>query len=216
VNNETPKLGEEVEYRISMKNTVKYGKLTDVIIEDTLPEGLEYVENSLKAEGVGTDSVELKFENGKVMAKYPEIMDTEERSIVFKVKVKEGVTVGKKIINKATIDDSQNKPVNPTAEIIPQYKDGKLEAKKMVNNETPKLGEEVEYRISFKNTVEHGKLTEVKIEDDLPNGLEYVKDSVKVEGSKPDPVELKFENGKVMAKYPEITDTKEKIGRASG
>ncbi|MFK4014584.1 isopeptide-forming domain-containing fimbrial protein, partial [Bacillus cereus] len=210
VNNETPKLGEEVEYRISMKNTVKYGKLTDVIIEDTLPEGLEYVENSLKAEGVGTDSVELKFENGKVMAKYPEIMDTEERSIVFKVKVKEGVTVGKKIINKATIDDSQNKPVNPTAEIIPQYKDGKLEAKKMVNNETPKLGEEVEYRISFKNTVEHGKLTEVKIEDDLPNGLEYVKDSVKVEGSKPDPVELKFENGKVMAKYPEITDTTER------
>ncbi|EJQ88048.1 hypothetical protein IGW_05226, partial [Bacillus cereus ISP3191] len=210
VNNETPKLGEEVEYRISMKNTVKYGKLTDVIIEDTLPEGLEYVENSLKAEGAGTDSVELKFENGKVMAKYPEIMDTEERIIVFKVKVKEGVTVGKKIINKATIDDSQNKPVNPTAEIIPQYKDGKIEAKKMVNNETPKLGEEVEYRISFKNTVEHGKLTEVIIEDDLPNGLEYVKDSVKVEGSKPDPVELKFENGKVMAKYPEITDTKER------
>ncbi|PGE46027.1 isopeptide-forming domain-containing fimbrial protein [Bacillus cereus] len=210
VNNETPKLGEEVEYRISMKNTVKNGKLTDVIVEDTLPEGLEYVENSLKAEGAGIDSVELKFENGKVMAKYPEITDTEERSIVFKVKVKEEVKVGKKIINKATIDDSQNKPVNPTAEITPQYKDGKLEAKKIVNNETPKLGEEVEYRISFKNTVEHGKLTEVKIEDDLPNGLEYVKDSLKVEGSKPDPVELKFENGKVMAKYPEITDTKER------
>ncbi|WP_324656650.1 isopeptide-forming domain-containing fimbrial protein [Bacillus cereus] len=210
VNNETPKLGEEVEYRISMKNTVKYGKLTDVIIEDTLPEGLEYVENSLKAEGIGTDSVELKFENGKVMAKYPEIMDTEERSIVFKVKVKEGVTVGKKIINKATIDDSQNKPVNPTAEIIPQYKDGKLEAKKMVNNETPKLGEEVEYRISFKNTVEHGKLTEVKIEDDLPNGLEYVKDSLRAEGSKPDPVELKVKDGKVIAKYPEIMDTEER------
>ncbi len=117
------------------------------------------------------------------MAKYPEIMDTEERSIVFKVKVKEEVTVGKKIINKATIDDSQNKPVNPTAEIILSIKMEKLEAKKMVNNETPKLGEEVEYRISFKNTVEHGKLTEVKIEDDLPNGLEYVKDSVKAEGS---------------------------------
>ena len=37
-----------------------------------------------------------------------------------------------------------------------------------------------------------------------------MKDSLKLEGSKPDPVELKFENGKVMAKYPEITDTKEK------
>ena len=64
-------------------------------VEDTLPEGLEYVENSLKAEGAGIDSVELKFENGKVMAKYPEITDTEERSIVFKVKVKEEVKVGK-------------------------------------------------------------------------------------------------------------------------
>ncbi|PEX59387.1 cell surface protein, partial [Bacillus cereus] len=210
VNNETPKLGEEVEYRISMKNTVKNGKLTDVTVEDTLPEGLEYVENSLKAEGAGIDSVELKFENGKVMAKYPEITDTEERSIVFKVKVKEEVKVGKKIINKATIDDSQNKPVNPTAEITPQYKDGKLEAKKIVNNETPKLGEEVEYRISFKNTVEHGKLTEVKIEDNLPNGLEYVKDSLRAEGTKPDPVELKVKDGKVIAKYPEITDTEER------
>ncbi|KUF31673.1 isopeptide-forming domain-containing fimbrial protein, partial [Bacillus cereus] len=210
VNNETPKLGEEVEYRISMKNTVKNGKLTDVTVEDTLPEGLEYVENSLKAEGAGIDSVELKFGNGKVMAKYPEITDTEERSIVFKVKVKEEVKVGKKIINKATIDDSQNKPVNPTAEITPQYKDGKLEAKKIVNNETPKLGEEVEYRISFKNTVEHGKLAEVKIEDNLPNGLEYVKDSLRAEGTKPDPVELKVKDGKVIAKYPEITDTEER------
>ncbi|PEV27500.1 isopeptide-forming domain-containing fimbrial protein [Bacillus thuringiensis] len=208
--NKKPKLGEEVEYQISFKNTVENGKLDAVTIEDEIPANLEFVQGSERAEGAEPNPVELKVENGKVIAKYPEITDTKERSISFKVKVKEEVTVGKKIINKATIDDSQNKPVNPTAEIIPQYKDGKLEAKKMVNNETPKLGEEVEYRISFKNTVEHGKLTEVKIEDDLPNGLEYVKDSVKAVGAKPAPVELKFENGKVMAKYPEITDTKER------
>ena len=75
-----------------------------------------------------------------------------------------------------------------------------MEAKKTVNNETPKLGEEVEYRISFKNTVENGKLAEVTIKDDLPNGLEYVKDSLRAEGSKPDPVELKVKDGKVIAK----------------
>ncbi|MDA1612710.1 isopeptide-forming domain-containing fimbrial protein, partial [Bacillus cereus] len=210
VNNETPKLGEEVEYRISFKNTVKNGKLTEVKIEDTLPEGLEYVENSLKAEGAGPNPVELKVENGKVMAKYPAITDTEERSIVFKVKVKEEVKVGEKIVNKAIVDDTKNEPVNPKAEITPQYKDGKIEAEKVVNNPSPKLEEEVEYRISFKNTVEHGKLAEVIIEDDLPNGLEYVKGSLQAEGSKPNPVELKFENGKVLAKYPEITDTKER------
>ncbi|MEG7862272.1 isopeptide-forming domain-containing fimbrial protein [Bacillus mobilis] len=210
VNNLVPKLGEEVEYRISFKNTVENGKLAEVKIEDTLPEGLEYIENSVKAEGAEPNPIELKVENGKVLAKYPEITDTEERSITFKVIVKEEVKVGEKIVNKAIIDDTKNKPETPKAEIIPQYKDGKLEAKKMVNNQAPKLEEEIEYRISFKNTVEHGKLTEVKIEDDLPNGLEYVKDSLKAEGSNPDPVELKVEKGKVLAKYPEITDTKER------
>ncbi|HFO0461105.1 TPA: isopeptide-forming domain-containing fimbrial protein [Bacillus paranthracis] len=210
VNNETPKLGEEVEYRISFKNTVKNGKLAEVKIEDTLPEGLEYVENSLKAEGAGPNPVELKMENGKVMAKYPEITDIEERSITFKVKVKEEAKVGEKIVNQAIVDDTEHDPINPKAEITPQYKDGKIEAEKVVNNRSPKLEEVVEYRISFKNTVEHGKLAEVIIEDDLPNGLEYVKGSLQAEGSKPDPVELKFENGKVMVKYPEITDTKER------
>ncbi|WP_411501020.1 isopeptide-forming domain-containing fimbrial protein [Bacillus thuringiensis] len=210
VNNETPKLGEEVEYRISFKNTVENGKLAEVKIEDTLPEGLEYVENSLKAEGAGPNPVELKMENGKVLAKYPEITDIEERSITFKVKVKEEVKVGEKIVNKAIVDDTKHDPINPKAEITPQYKDGKIEAEKVVNNPSPKLEEEVEYRISFKNTVEHGKLAGVIIEDDLPNGLEYVKGSLQAEGSKPDPVELKFENGKVLAKYPEITDTKER------
>ena len=37
-----------------------------------------------------------------------------------------------------------------------------------------------------------------------------MKDSLKAEGIKPEPVELKVEDGKVMAKYPEITDTEKK------
>ncbi|MED4079255.1 DUF11 domain-containing protein, partial [Lysinibacillus fusiformis] len=87
---------------------------------------------------------------------------------------------------------------------------GKLKAEKTVNNPAPKLGEEVEYRISFKNTVENGKLAEVKIKDELPNGLEYVKDSLKSEGNEPAPVELKEEAGKITAKYENITDTAER------
>ena len=63
-------------------------------IEDELPSNLEYVKDSLKAEG------ELKFENGKVIAKYPEIMDMEERSIVFKTKVKETAKLVKKLLIK--------------------------------------------------------------------------------------------------------------------
>ena len=103
-------------------------------LEDDLPNGLEYVKDSLRAEGTKPDPVELKVKDGKVIAKYPEITDTEERSITFKVKVKEEVKVGKKIVNKAIVDDTKNEPETPTAEITPQHKDGKVEAKKTVNN----------------------------------------------------------------------------------
>ena len=61
------------------------------------------------------------------------------------------------------------------------YKDGKLKAEKTVNNPAPKLGEEVEYRITFRNVVEHGKVAKVKIKDELPTGLEFVEGSERAE-----------------------------------
>ncbi|MEB9847114.1 isopeptide-forming domain-containing fimbrial protein, partial [Bacillus cereus] len=208
--NKTPKLGEEVEYRITFKNKTKDGRLDVLTIEDELPSSLEYVKDSLKAEGAKPEPVELKFENGKVIAKYPEIMDMEERSIVFKTKVKETAKIGEEIVNKATVRDKTNPPKNLEEKITPQHKAGKIAAKKKATNKKPRLGEEVEYQISFKNTVENGKLDAVTIEDEIPANLEFVQGSVRAEGAAPNPVELKVENGKIIAKYPEITDTKER------
>ncbi|TKH54963.1 hypothetical protein FC679_27040, partial [Bacillus cereus] len=135
--------------RISFKNTVENGKLAEVKIEDDLPNGLEYVKDSLRAEGSKPNPVELKVKDGKVIAKYPEITDIEERSIVFKAKVKEEFKVGEGIVNKVVVDDTKD-PTTSEVTITPEYKDGKLKAEKFVNNKKPKLGEEVEYRISFK------------------------------------------------------------------
>ena len=207
--NKTPKLGDEVEYRITFKNTVKDGRLDVLTIEDELPSSLEYVKDSLKAEGAKPEPVELKFENGKVIAKYPEIMDMEERSIVFKTKVKETAKIGEEIVNKATVSDKTNPPKDLEEKITPQHKSGKIAAKKKATNKKPKLGEEIEYQISFQNTVENGKLDAVTIEDEIPANLEFVQGSERAEGAEPNPVELKVENGKVIAKYPEITDKKE-------
>lgn len=128
--NKTPKLGEEVEYRITFKNKTKDGRLDVLTIEDELPSNLEYVKDSLKAEGAKPEPVELKFENGKVIAKYPEIMDMEERSIVFKTKVKETAKIGEEIVNKATVSDKTNPPKNLEEKITPQHKAGKIAAKK--------------------------------------------------------------------------------------
>ncbi|MGQ0418976.1 aldehyde dehydrogenase family protein, partial [Bacillus sp. HC-Mk] len=179
-------------------------------MEDEIPDNLEFVQGSERAEGAEPNPVELKVENGKVIAKYPEITDTKERSIAFKVKVKEEAKAGETIVNKAVVSEPNGQTEHPEEKITPDYKYGKVDVEKSVTNQTPKLGEEVEYRITFYNTVENGKLEKVLVEDTLPKGVEYVKDSLKAEGIKPEPVELKVEDGKVMAKYPEITDTEKR------
>ena len=177
--NKKPKLGEEFEYQISFNNTVENGKLEAVTIEDEIPANLEFIQGSERAEGAGPSPVELKVENGKVIAKYPEITDTKERSIIFKVKVKEEAKAGETIVNKAVVSDPNGQSEHPEEKVTPDYKDGKVDVDKSVTNQTPKLGEEVEYRI----TVENGKLEKVMIEDTLPAGVEYVKDSLKAEAS---------------------------------
>ena len=98
-------------------------------IEDELPSSLEYVKDSLKAEGVKPEPVELKFENGKVIAKYPEIMDMEERSIVFKTKVKETAKLVKKLLTKQPLVIKQIQK-DLEEKITPQHKAGKIDAKK--------------------------------------------------------------------------------------
>ena len=74
------------------------GKLDAVTIEDEIPANLEFVQGSER--GAEPNPVELKVENGKVIAKYPEIMDTKERSIAFKVKVKERQKPEKQLLIK--------------------------------------------------------------------------------------------------------------------
>ena len=48
------------------------------------------------------------MKDGKVIAEYENITDTKERSIVFKVKVKEEAEVGKEIVNQAIVDDTKD------------------------------------------------------------------------------------------------------------
>ena len=99
------------------------------------------MKDSLEAVGDKPVPTELKVENGKVTVKYPEITDTKERSVIFKVKVKETAKVGGEITNKAIIevDDPKHPVIEPTAKIKPEYKDGKLTAAKTVSNKEPKL-----------------------------------------------------------------------------
>ncbi|WP_435387414.1 isopeptide-forming domain-containing fimbrial protein [Enterococcus faecalis] len=210
VNNAKPKLGEAIEYTISFRNTIENGVLNKVVITDQLPKGLTYVKDSLTSVGDEPKPTSLKEANGTITAEYPSITDMKERSIRFKVIVNEEAKAGETILNKAKVDDGINPPEEPEVPVVPEAKEGKLTATKTVNNAKPKLGEAIEYTISFRNTIENGVLNKVVITDQLPKGLTYVKDSLTSVGDEPKPTSLKEANGTITAEYPSITDTKER------
>ncbi|MFW8494326.1 isopeptide-forming domain-containing fimbrial protein, partial [Enterococcus faecalis] len=210
VNNAKPKLGETIEYTISFRNTIENGVLNKVVITDQLPKGLTYVKDSLTSVGDEPKPTSLKEANGTITAEYPSITDTKERSIRFKVIVNEEAKAGETILNKAKVDDGINPPEEPEVPVVPEAKEGKLTATKTVNNAKPKLGEAIEYTISFRNTIENGVLNKVVITDQLPKGLTYVKDSLTSVGDEPKPTSLKETNGTITAEYPSITDIKER------
>ncbi|WP_249921809.1 hypothetical protein A5821_000088 [Enterococcus sp. 7F3_DIV0205] len=208
VNHQAPKIGDEIEYRISFRNKVTNGVIDQVTVTDTLPVGLTYVEGSLTSEGAEPKPTSLLMENGKMTAEYPTIDDTTVRSVVFKVKVNEEAKVGETIVNKAKIDDHTNPPDEPEVPITPVETPGELESTKTVNNQSPKIGEEVEYRLSFRNKITNGVLNQVTVTDNLPKGMTYVEGSLASEGDDPQPTSLTMTNGKVIAEYPRIQDTK--------
>ncbi|WP_228622575.1 isopeptide-forming domain-containing fimbrial protein [Enterococcus faecalis] len=210
VNNAKPKLGETIEYTISFRNTIENGVLNKVVITDQLPKGLTYVKDSLTSVGDEPKPTNLKEANGTITAEYPSLTDTKERSIRFKVIVNEEAKAGETILNKAKVDDTVNPPEEPEVPVVPEAKEGKLTATKTVNNAKPKLGETIEYTISFRNTIENGVLNKVVITDQLPKGLTYVKDSLTSVGDEPQPISLKETNGTITAEYPSLTDTKER------
>ncbi|WP_430832417.1 isopeptide-forming domain-containing fimbrial protein [Enterococcus faecalis] len=210
VNNAKPKLGETIEYTISFRNTIENGVLNKVVITDQLPKGLTYVKDSLTSVGDEPKPTNLKEANGTITAEYPSLTDTKERSIRFKVIVNEEVKAGETILNKAKVDDTVNPPEEPEVPVVPETNAGKLAATKTVNNAKPKLGETIEYTISFRNTIENGVLNKVVITDQLPKGLTYVKDSLTSVGDEPQPTSLKETNGTITAEYPSITDMKER------
>ncbi|WP_167554727.1 isopeptide-forming domain-containing fimbrial protein [Carnobacterium divergens] len=208
VNNQSPKIGEEVEYRISFSNKIENGVLNQVTVTDSLPKGLTYVEGSLKSEGEDPQPTSLKVTDNKVVAEYKNIKDTKTRSLVFKVKVNSEAVAGTPIVNQAIIDDHTNPPDEPKVPVTPTETPGELIATKSVNNQSPKIGEEVEYRISFSNKIENGVLNQVTVTDSLPKGLTYVEGSLKSEGEDPQPTSLKVTDNKVVAEYKNIKDTK--------
>ncbi|HDR5134662.1 TPA: isopeptide-forming domain-containing fimbrial protein, partial [Bacillus anthracis] len=230
------KAGEEITYKIEVKNDTKNNQapVSNVKGFDKLDDRLEYVPGSIQYvtgsnAGQKTDDAsddEAEFVNNQIDFRIGEGADAKDGGVLkpgesavltFKVKVKESIKSNTTVKNVVAVKGQDSAEIKYESEddanvtvTIPKEVPGEIEARKIASNKSPKLGDEVEYRITFKNKVKDGRLDVLTIEDQLPSSLEFVKDSLKAEGVQPEPVELKFENGKIIAKYPAITDMEER------
>lgn len=210
--------GDTVVYTIKTRNTVKDSKVTDLVISDELPDGLKYIEGSLKVSHEGKGS----FENGKVSADFGDVTDTEWHTVTLQAKIESGYAE-KTIKNVATVDGGNiDTPDKPGTDIRVDAKDPKLESKKTASikekadgnkdADHPESGDTLLYTIQTRNTIEDSLVKNLVISDSLPEGLEYVSGTLKVDGTAvsddQDDDHGYYADGKTSGGFGNVTDTK--------
>ncbi|HDR7738503.1 TPA: cadherin-like domain-containing protein, partial [Bacillus thuringiensis] len=115
-----PEVGDTLLYKIQTRNTISDSPVKNAVIEDQLPEGLEYVPGTLQVDGKAMTDTEGD-DNGhyiqsKLTGKLGDITDTEWHSVTFHAKVKAD-QAGKTIQNTATVTGDVVSPQEPTTTV---------------------------------------------------------------------------------------------------
>lgn len=222
VNGETLKVGEKLEYTVKAKNIVQNSILKSVKVTDKLPEGVEYVPNTIKIDGKEQTDAEdedaAHIKDGTIFAHFGDLKGEEEKVVTFEVVIKPEMA-NKKIKNTAIVDSVSvpdvKKPEVETS-VDPLY--GQLDSKKEVTGGVDgkvHVDDELEYKIKLQNKVENGLVKDVRIVDKLPNGVEYITGSLKMNGnSLTDVVDEDagaYEDHTVIVNVGDVFDTEERI-----
>lgn len=156
-------VGDELTYAIDWVNNAvdKNGQPTkaDITIEDTIPAGTEYVNDSASNDGT--------FKDGKLTWSFKEQEVGAKGTVTFKVKVTEDAVKVDTIKNTASIQIGENDPkqTNEVTNFVPS---------KEITNANPddiKVGDTVTYTIKYFNTEDTNAT--VTITDKLPIGLTF-------------------------------------------
>ncbi|PAE15831.1 hypothetical protein CHH91_12805, partial [Virgibacillus sp. 7505] len=216
-NKEVYEVGDTIVYTIKARNPVSDSLLENFVISDELPEGLSFVDGSLEVSDGGSGS----FEGGKITANFGNVTDTEWRTVTFQAKIESGQS-GKKIENIATVTgDNVDTPDEPKTDITVDPKDPATESDKSfsiaekgegnTDAEHAEVGDTLTYKIQTRNTIEDSLIQNLNITDTVPEGLEYVADSLKVDGEavtdEEDEDKGQAVNGDILGTFGDVTDT---------
>ncbi|MGE6527031.1 isopeptide-forming domain-containing fimbrial protein [Bacillus safensis] len=216
--------GDTLLYTIKTKNSVEDSVIKDLVIADKLPEGLQYVEGSLKVDGqAATDAKDDDngdYTKGTVTGQFGDIKDTDWHTVTFEAKVAKGQS-GKSIQNTAKVTGENTPPEEPSTETKIDPRDPKLESEKTseisqkakgnTDEKQVQAGDTLLYTIKTKNSVEDSVIKDLVIADKLPEGLQYVEGSLKVDGQAAtdakDDDNGDYTKGTVTGQFGDIKDT---------
>lgn len=187
--------GEEVEFKLTIKNTGDV-KLTNVVVRDSLPEGLTLVPGSVHlSANNSTTSDQLSDNLTATGYNLGSIGTGNTVYITYRAKAGDDFDcAGSSVTNTATLtyDSDQSSGDSRTASSTitikktdgcdePEPEPGKPHGviKKTASKTTATPGDEIEFKIIIKNTSDV-KLTNVVVKDALPTGLTFVSDSAKL------------------------------------
>jgi len=220
----TPQVGDTLLYTIKTKNLEEDSIVENLVISDQLPEGLEYVEGSLKVDDQAVtdakDDDNGDYTKGTVTGQFGDIKDTDWHTVTFEAKVAKG-QADKTIQNTAKVTGENTPPDEPTTETNIDPRDPKLESEKTseisqkaegnTNEKQVQVGDTLLYTIKTKNSVEDSIIKDLVIADQLPKGLEYVEGSLKVDGQAvtdaKDDDNGDYTKGTVTGQFGDIKDT---------
>lgn len=170
----TVKYGESVEYRIVVKNTGETD-LTNVVIKDARPTGVDYVNGTLKVNG--QSSSQDLFGAGVTI---PEIKLGQSAEITFEAKVKDNTSedcksADFKNIASATPEGLETKTDDAIVKVncVVVEKNPGVSIEKRVSDSIVVVGQPFTYTLDVKNTGDID-LKDVKVTDPAPSGVEFI------------------------------------------
>jgi len=217
---EHPEPGDTLRYTIQTQNVEENSQVVkNMTISDAIPDGLAYVPESLSVDGTAVTDAQDEdagdSTDGKVTGHFGDVTDKNVHKLEFLATVQPG-QAGQDIENTATVGGDNIPPNNPNTVVKVYPRDPKLESTKTVKDITgdpdhPADGDVLEYTISSRNTVSEGIVNNMTISDNLPAGLEYVSNSLKVDGTAvtdvADDDDGDVTDGTVTGHLGDVTDT---------
>lgn len=168
-------------FNISLNQSVEGARAFDVAIKDSLSDGIDIDMDSLVISGIGSDNYKIHNTDKGFEIIIEELTD-EVVSITYDAKIIDNNVAGTDMANSVTAT-CENNPENVISTVTKPILKPELTALKTTDTDKYNVGDQIEYVMTVKQTVENAIANNVIISDlDLSQGVKLDLNTIRVEG----------------------------------